>query len=55
MAAGIVLLEKKSGIGIITINRPEVLNTLNQVVFNELKDVLCSVQQDEEIRAVIVI
>ena len=55
MGADVVLLEKKPGIGIITINRPEVLNALNQVVFNELKDILCSAQQDEKIRAVIVI
>ena len=54
MAADVVLLEKEPGIGIITINRPDVRNALNQVVFNEMKDVLDSVRQDEEIRVVIV-
>jgi len=54
MGADVVLLEKESGIGIITINRPEVRNALNRMVFHELKTVLSSVRDDEEIRAVIV-
>ncbi len=54
MAEGVVLLEKEPGIGIITINRPEVRNALNRIVFSELEDVLRSVRRDEEIRAVIV-
>jgi enoyl-CoA hydratase len=54
MGADVVLLEKECGIGIITINRPEVRNALNRMVFHELKRVLSSVRDDEEIRAVIV-
>ncbi|HUJ89240.1 MAG TPA: enoyl-CoA hydratase/isomerase family protein, partial [Syntrophorhabdales bacterium] len=52
--SGTILLEKEPGIGIITINRPESRNALNQLVFKELRDVLDAVRQDEDIRVVIV-
>ena len=43
--------EKKDGIGIATINRPEALNALNSTVISELEQLIGEVEKDEgEIR-----
>ena len=43
-----VELEKKGAIGIITMNRPEALNALNDQVLQDLSDVLDQVETDPE-------
>jgi enoyl-CoA hydratase len=48
-----LLYEKKEGIGTVTLNRPEALNALNSTVYNELYDVFEAIENDEEVRAVI--
>jgi len=48
-----ILFEAKKGIGLITINRPEALNTLNSEVFSELKQLIESVKKDENIKVII--
>ena len=45
--------EVKSHIGYVTINRPEALNALNKSVLEELFDVFNRVEEDEDVRAVI--
>jgi enoyl-CoA hydratase len=45
--------EKKDGIGIVTLNRPEALNALNSAVYTELYDVFEAMENDDEVRAVI--
>ena len=50
-----LLFEKKDGIGIVTLNRPEALNALNSTVYNELYDVFEAIEDDAEVRAVILI
>lgn len=49
-----IIYEKKNGVGVVTINRPEVLNALNAVVFAELNDVFHQMDQDKEIRCVVI-
>lgn len=49
-----ILLEKSNGIGLITINRPQVLNALNKETMIELKEVVHSIAQDRDIKVVIV-
>jgi enoyl-CoA hydratase len=49
-----ILLEKKAGIGTLTLNRPEVRNAFNQEMIDELRDVLRIVDKDQEIRVLIV-
>ena len=44
-------LEKKDGIAVLTIRRPEALNALNGQVLEEMKQCVDEVQQDSEIRA----
>ena len=46
--------EKQENIGIITIDRPEALNALNSTVILELIDVIGQVEQDGELRALII-
>ncbi len=44
-----VELEKKGAVGVITMNRPEALNALNDQVLRDLDAVLDQVEQDDEI------
>ena len=48
-----LLYEKANGIGVVTLNRPEALNALNSTVYTELYDVFEAIENDEEVRAVI--
>lgn len=49
-----LLLEKKNGIGRLTINRPKNLNALNKEVLEELTQVLKAIEKDEDIHVLIV-
>jgi enoyl-CoA hydratase len=48
-----LLYEKKDNIGIVTLNRPDKMNALNSTVYNELYDVFVSIEDDPEVRVVI--
>ena len=48
-----VELEKKGAVGVITMNRPEALNALNDQVLRDLDSVLDQVEHDEEILVVV--
>lgn len=47
-------LEKEGHIGIITVNRPEVLNALNSEVLKEVKRAFAYMEEDDEVRVVII-
>ena len=49
-----VTLEQKGPVGIITMNRPEALNALNEQVLRDLSDVLDQVEENEEILVAVV-
>jgi len=53
MAYETVLYERRGGIGYVTINRPDKLNALNRKVLDELDDCFHAIQNDEEVRVVI--
>jgi enoyl-CoA hydratase len=48
-----LLLAKEDGIGIVTVNRPEVLNALNTETYRELYEMFTEIEDDPEIRVVI--
>jgi enoyl-CoA hydratase len=48
-----LLYEKKDGIAKVTLNRPDKLNALNSTVYQELYDVFESIENDAEVRVVI--
>lgn len=48
-----LLYKKEDGIGIVTINRPEVLNALNTEVFDELYDLFKAIDDDSDVRVVV--
>ena len=48
-----ILYEKADGIAKVTLNRPDSLNALNSNVYNELYDVFESIENDEEVRVVV--
>jgi enoyl-CoA hydratase/carnithine racemase len=48
-----IILEKKAPIAKITLNRPEALNALSPTLLNELKQALDDVEQDQQIKVVV--
>ena len=48
-----LLYEKTDGIGIVTVNRPKVLNALNSEVFTELYELFQTIEDDPDARVVI--
>ncbi len=49
-----LLLEKKEGIAVLTLNRPERMNALNPKMAGELVQALQEVNQDDEVRVLVV-
>ncbi len=49
-----LILEKEDGIALVTINRPKVLNALNADLLKELEAVVDELEQDGEVRVVII-
>ncbi|AET68084.1 enoyl-CoA hydratase/carnithine racemase [Desulfosporosinus orientis DSM 765] len=49
-----ILVEIEEGIATITLNRPDVLNALNDKVFNELEEAATKLAADEAVRVVII-
>ena len=45
--------EVNEGLAIVTIDRPEALNALNNALLQELKDMFTELRDDEEVRAII--
>src|SRR2546425_9636341 len=48
-----ILVSTEEGVAIVTLNRPDVLNALNQATMNELVDALEAFDHDETVRCVI--
>lgn len=54
MANDVVLYEKGKGIGLITLNRPEVRNALNREVFERLEEILSEIEKNDQVGVVVV-
>ncbi len=53
MAEEMILMEKKDGIGIITINRPEVRNALNKEAWAKLGKAFADFDKDNDVKVII--
>ncbi|NPV27535.1 MAG: crotonase [Firmicutes bacterium] len=49
----VIIYEKENGLGLVTINRPEALNALNEQVFLELGRVFDEMAADDEVKAIV--
>ncbi|HEY1413621.1 MAG TPA: enoyl-CoA hydratase/isomerase family protein, partial [Rhodopila sp.] len=49
-----ILLDREDGVGIITLNRPEVLNAMNRALSVELADAMKSLDADEGIGCMVI-
>ncbi|MCL4533996.1 MAG: enoyl-CoA hydratase/isomerase family protein [Bacteroidetes bacterium] len=49
-----IIVQRDEGVGIITLNRPQVLNALNLTLNEEMERALCDFESDEDIKVVIV-
>ncbi len=54
MAYKTILLEKKGAVALITLNRPEALNALNEQLMDELTDALLALEADDEIGVTVI-
>lgn len=54
MGYNTLLLAKEDGIGIVTVNRPRVLNVLSTEVYSELNEMFAELEHDPEVRVVII-
>jgi enoyl-CoA hydratase/carnithine racemase len=54
MAFEPILLEKKEQVGLITLNRPQKFNTFNTQMAEELNAALCQLDEDTEVRVIII-
>lgn len=54
MAYKTLLLERQDGVGIITLNRPEKLNALNNALTTELDRALTEYENEEAVKAIVV-
>lgn len=48
-----ITLEKSDNIGVITLNRPDAMNTMTSQFFSEMLDVITAIANDHEIRVVV--
>ena len=48
-----LLLDREDGVGVIKLNRPEVLNAMNRRLFSEIDDAVTELEQDDAVRAII--
>jgi enoyl-CoA hydratase len=53
MAFANLLWEVKDAVGVLTVNRPKVLNALNAQVFDELEEVVRAVEGDRSVKALV--
>ena len=49
-----ILVERDGAVGIITLNRPKMLNALNAALLREVSEALAKLERDEAVRAVVV-
>jgi enoyl-CoA hydratase/carnithine racemase len=49
-----ILLDREDGVGIITLNRPEVLNAMNRRLFAELADAVKALEADDTIGCIVI-
>jgi enoyl-CoA hydratase len=54
MAYETIIAEKKDGVGLITLNRPDALNALNSRLIGELNSALDDMEADHGVRAIVV-
>ncbi len=54
MAYKTILLEKKGPVALITLNRPEALNALNEQLMDELTDALLALEADDDIGVTVI-
>jgi enoyl-CoA hydratase len=48
-----IIYEVKEGIGLLTINRPKMLNALNGRTIDEIRNILAEAKNDDQVRAII--
>src|SRR5690242_10791662 len=54
MAYDHILLEREDGVGIVTLNRPEVLNAMNRKLMQELGDAVATLDADDGIGCIVI-
>lgn len=53
MSEDTVLLDVKAEVAVVTLNRPDAMNALNRDLRQRLAEIMCEVEADDEVRAVV--
>ena len=53
MSYELLLLERQDNVGIIKLNRPEVLNALSQQLYNEIDQAVTELENDDSVHAIV--
>jgi len=54
MEQGAVIYQKKGNIGLVRLNRPQVLNAMNRQMWHELSHVLDRIEEDDEVKVMVI-
>lgn len=54
MSYEMILVDRKQGVGVITLNRPDAMNALNSQLMDEISHVIADFESDDEIRAIVI-
>ncbi|MDY6835625.1 MAG: enoyl-CoA hydratase/isomerase family protein [Chloroflexota bacterium] len=54
MAYTTIEFERKKGVGLVTLNRPSVGNTIDLQMALDLKELLCQIQKDDDLKIVVI-
>ena len=54
MAYQTIIVEKKDGVGKITLNRPERMNAINPTIATEIRDAMEEMRKDESVKVVVI-
>ncbi len=48
-----IIVERKEGVGVVTLNRPKVLNALSRDLFREIDEVITEFEANDDVRAIV--
>ena len=54
MSYEFIVLERDGGVGVITMNRPRVLNALNRAMYREIDAAISELEEDDSIAAIVI-
>ncbi len=48
-----IIVDRNEGVGVVTLNRPEVLNALSRDLYREIDEVISEFEADDDVKAIV--